>query len=411
MKNDNNIIVNDILEMAMSQGTQEMTEPFSLFFNHEIGEEREHCLGAKSYDGISSRQEYAYGYNSRRPSPQVGAINVNIPKTREGDAHFYPQCLGLVSRSSMAVLSNICKMYIKWGATSEVEMIFQQFSSKNISSAQILHMIKALDAEIKARCNRQPNIYLYVILDACCEKIRVGGGDQVLSEHVAIEINQDGKKAGHGNLPSVFVAKIHWHKILDSFASRGLSDVKFIVPDVYAGLFKAKRGVIGAVLWPKCQFYFAKNAIYHAHNQQIREIKGAQLWIQMSTDTDADAIEEPHQKHNQLYGYYHNKQPMPVKWMGHNIIEGLTAFKLLKSHQKRMWTSSFIKKAFMQESKRRGTRKIWLLPNTEEALRSIATVLMEMDKKWEFFLKKSINWKIEDCIFHKVSLIYRQNIA
>ncbi len=53
--------------------------------------------------------------------------------------------------------------------------------------------------------------------------------------------------------------------------------VEFIVSDDHAGLRAARRAVLGAATWQRCQFHLAANAIHHAPNVAIRARIGAEL--------------------------------------------------------------------------------------------------------------------------------------
>jgi transposase-like protein len=47
--------------------------------------------------------------------------------------------------------------------------------------------------------------------------------------------------------------------------------IECIVSNVHSGLHAARRAVLGGATWQRCQLNFARNAIHHAPNTDIRK--------------------------------------------------------------------------------------------------------------------------------------------
>ncbi len=54
-------------------------------------------------------------------------------------------------------------------------------------------------------------------------------------------------------------AEVHWRAFLQSLQARGMCGTTFIVSDDHAGLKAARRAVLGAATWQRCQFHLAQN--------------------------------------------------------------------------------------------------------------------------------------------------------
>jgi transposase-like protein len=74
--------------------------------------ERERHVGAQAYERTPERSGYANGDKAKQLDTQAGTLTVQVPKSRGGEAPFYPQALGRGRRSSHAVMLAIAQMYI-----------------------------------------------------------------------------------------------------------------------------------------------------------------------------------------------------------------------------------------------------------------------------------------------------------
>ena len=181
---------------------------------------------------------------------------------------------------------------------------------------------------------------------------------------------------------------MHWRAFLESLQARGLRGTTFIVSDDHAGLKAARRAVLGAATWQRCQFHLAQNALQHGPNYDIRKRIGKQLravW-------NASSLEAAKVELAALVASYRDKHPDFADWLENNVPEGLAVFTLPDAHQKRMRTSNGIERAIQQELKRR-TSKVRVFPNLESLERLSTAVLVEIDEKWGTETKAYIKWE------------------
>ncbi len=83
----------------------------------------------------------------------------------------------------------------------------------------------------------------------------------------------------------------------------------------------------------------------------------------------------------QLVNKYASSAPDLSVWMEANVSEGLTAFELPSSHQRRLRTTNMLER-LNQEIKRR-TRVATLFPNEASLLRLVSAILSETSDDWE----------------------------
>lgn len=67
--------------------------------------------------------------------------------------------------------------------------------------------------------------------------------------------------------------------------ARGLTGVRLIVADDHAGLKAARRAVLPAVPWSRCQFSLQQNASQFVTHQDARKVVAAQMHITFNVPT------------------------------------------------------------------------------------------------------------------------------
>jgi putative transposase len=339
--------------------------------------ERERHVGAQAYERTPERSGYANGYKAKKLDTQAGTLTVQVPKSRGGEAPFYPQALERGRRSSRAVMLAIAQMYIQGVSTRDVEKVMAEFGLESLSSSQVSRAAALMDAELEAWRTRPLGAFPYLFLDARYEKVRIDGVVRDAAILSAVGIDEHGKRSVLGVSVALSEAEVHWRGFLDSLVARRLRGVRFITSDDHAGLVAARKAVFPGALWQRCQFHLARNAIHHAPSAAARKTIGRQLRaVWNATDRASAEVELA-----RIAEAYADGAPKLTAWLERTIPEGLAVFSLPEAHWRRMRTANPIERAIQQELKRR-TRKIRVFPN-EAALERLATaILVEIDEEW-----------------------------
>lgn len=378
-----------ILEQLIATGATDLGRVFGQLFELALQIEREQFLKANHYERTPERQGYANGYKPKRIDTPAGTVTLQVPKTagHAGDP-FYPQSLERGQRSSRAVMLAVAEMYIKGVSTRQAEAVMREFGIESLSSTQVSRATKLLDDELAAWRNRPLGQMKYLIIDARYEKARYDGVVRDVALLSAIGIGADERRHVLGLSVKLSEAEVHWRAFLESLQARGMCGTTFIVSDDHAGLKAARRAVLGAATWQRCQFHLAQNAVNHAPNRDTRERIGKQLravW-------NASSLQTAQAELDTLVASYREKHPNFAVWLANNIPEGLAVFSLPEAHRKRMRTSNGIERPIQQELKRR-TSKVRVFPNVDSLERLSTAVLVEIDEKWETETKAYIKWE------------------
>lgn len=389
MDTEHDTAIEAVLEQLIEQGPEGIATVFARAFEIAMRIERERFLGAQRYERTPERRGYANGYKSKRIDTPAGTVNVAVPKTAGHDGEpFFPQSLERGRRSVRAVMLAVAEMYVKGVSTRQAEAVLREFGIEGLSSSQVSRAAALLDDELEAWRTRPLGEIRYLILDARYEKVRHAGVVRDAAVLSAIGIGPDERRRVLGVSVALSEAEVHWRGFLDGLVARGMRGVEFIVSDDHAGLRAARRAVLGAATWQRCQFHLAANAIHHAPNVAIRERIGAEL----RTVWNASTLAKAQSALDELVAAYRGTAPALATWLENAVPEGLAVFTLPEHHRRRLRTSNPIERAVQQELKRR-TVKVRVFPNDQALLRLVSAVLVEIDETWASDNKGYIKWE------------------
>jgi len=148
--------------------------------------------GKQAQDRVSHRN----GYRSRVFDTRVGAMELAIPKLREGS--YYPAwLLNPRRRAEWALVNVIAECYVMGVSTRKVEDIAQALGIEKLSKLQVSELAKSLDEEVTAFRTRrlEDGPYPYVWLDATILKDREMGRVVNVADIVATGVNKEGRKS------------------------------------------------------------------------------------------------------------------------------------------------------------------------------------------------------------------------
>ena len=386
----------DLFDLLTRHGTDAMAQAFATTLNIAMRIEREQHLGAGEFQRTADRTGYANGYQAKQMDTPAGRVTVQVPKTRPmpgcADDHvpFYPQALARGTRACRAVNATLAAMYVGGVSTRDVKAIMTELGLENVTSSQVSRAAAELDKELQAWRERKLGTVERLILDARYEKVREGGVVRDVAVLSAVGILPDGSRSVLGVSVALSEAEVHWRDFLDGLVARGMRGVELVTSDDHAGLAAARKAVLPALPWQRCQFHLANNAIHHAPTQPVKAAIGKQLAQVWNAPDRAEAD----RRLAELVAEHESKSPRLATWLGENVPEGLTVFAFPAAQRKKLRTSNGIERPIQQELKRR-TRKIRVFPNVESLLRLCSALLVEIDDEWQVSTRRYLPAKEE----------------
>ncbi len=372
--NIDNIRIEEIINLLISDGTDAILPVFRIFMNEAMKLERSEALKASHYERNDERIGYANGYKPKTISTGLGKITLDIPQAR--GMSFFPQSLERGMRSERALKLAIAEMYVMGVSTRKVSEITEQLCGFEISSTQVSNLARILDEDLERFRNRELGSFKYIQFDAIYEKMRHSGSVSSLPVFVCIGIDPNGKREVLGVSTSLSEAEIHWRKFMLSLQKRGLNGVELITSDDHPGIRQAVKSVFPAVPWQRCQFHMAQNAQSYAPKKTMR----VEIGQAVRNIFNAPTVEDAKTYINKVKDKYSKSAPEFVTWLESNIEEGLVVYQFPKEHRIKIRTSNCLER--VNKEIRRRTKVAGLFPNESSCLRLVTAVLQEIHESW-----------------------------
>jgi len=365
----------DLVELIIEQGLEGLPELIRIVVNAAMQAERQQYLGAEPYERTPQRRGQANGYKPKQVRTRVGPISFAVPQVRDGG--FYPQALEKGLRSERALTCALAEMYVQGVSTRKVAAITEQLCGMELTSSQVSRASAELDEALEQWRNRPLGITRYLFLDARYEKVRCQGQVRDVAVLIASGIMDSGKRAILGVSVSLGEQEVHWRQFLKSLVARGLAGVQLVVSDSHEGLKAARKAVLGAIPWQRCQFHLQQNASAYVPRQEMKAEVAADLRaiFTAANQTEADALL------GRTVAKYAQTAPKLADWMEQSVPEGLSVLAFPAAHRQRLRTVNGLER--LNEEIRRRTRVVRIFPNEAACLRLVSALAMETSDEWE----------------------------
>lgn len=366
--------IKGLCEIICEQGFEGMGQVIQVLMNEAMKVERSKFLGTQPYERSPERQDYANGFKDKTVKTRLGMLDLQVPQVRGCD--FYPQALERGLRSEQALRMSVAEMYLQGVSTRKVQKITEELCVLTISSSQVSRITSKLDSELKLWRDRKLGKFQYMIVDAIYEKTRRDGCVVSSSVLIAYGINPDGKREVIGVSVSLSEAEVHWRSFFENLVERGLHGLEMITSDAHTGLKAALQTIFPTVPWQRCQFHLQQNASSYVTKKARKAEVAADIRDIFNAPNETEA--------KRLLGLavdkYKEKESRLAEWIGSNIDESFTVFRLPKVHRQKLRTSNLAER--VNKEIRRRTKVVGIFSNEESCLRLVSAILCEIHEEW-----------------------------
>jgi len=375
-REEDSTLTPELVDLMMERGLDGLPELIRIVMNAAMRAERQRYLGVAPYErNDQQRRDRANGFKPKEVTTRFGPISFAVPQVRESG--FYPQALEKGLRSERALVLALAEMYVQGVSTRKVAAITEQLCGVELTSSQVSRASAEMDAVLEQWRNRPLGVTPYLFLDARYEKVRCAGQVRDAAVLIASGVRDTGKRSILGVSVSLSEHEAHWRQFLQSLAARGMTGVQLVTSDSHEGLKAARKAVLGAIPWQRCQFHLQQNASAYVPRQEMKAEVAADLRAVFTAPSriEADALL------GRVVAKYAQTAPKLADWMEQNVPEGLTVLAFPAEHRQRLRTVNGLER--LNEEIRRRTRVVRIFPNEAACLRLVSALAMETSEDWE----------------------------
>jgi putative transposase len=227
-------------------------------------------LGTERYKRSGGRRSYRNGYRRRSLLTSVGAVGLQVPRSRDGG--YCPEVFDRYKRVHKVVDAGIKEMFLKGVSTRKVRDVLDALCGDGVSAGYVSQVTKQLDQEVR-RFENEPigDDYAFLFLDALSVRIRY----ELKAKRRLILIGYGIRRDGSRRLLSFMIAKREsqatWRSFLENLQVRGLSgrSLELIVVDGAAGLWSALEDVYPLVPHQLCWVHKLRNIAHYGPRRAV----------------------------------------------------------------------------------------------------------------------------------------------
>jgi putative transposase len=314
------------------------------------------------------------GYRERAWETRAGAVELKIPKLRQGS--YFPGFLEPRRTAEKALAAVIQEAYVQGVSTRSVDELVKAMGMSGISKSQVSRLCVEIDERVGAFLNRPiEGDWPYLWIDATYVKVREAGRIVSAAVIIAVAVNTDGQREVLGMSVGTSEAEPFWTSFLRSLTRRGLRGVKLVIADAHEGLKAAVSKVLKATA-QRCRVHFMRNALAHVPKGQ-RQMVAALIRTVFAQESEADARRQWRTVADQL----RERFPKVGTLMDKAEVDVLAHLSFPKAHRLQIHSTNPLER-LNAEIKRR-TDVVGIFPNEAAIVRLVGALLLEQNDEWQ----------------------------
>ena len=206
----------------------------------ELGYEKSQRASGSAVE--NGHRNYRNGYSKKTVKTQLGAVEVKVPRDRNGE--YEPRIIGKYSRNADGMEEKILGLYACGMSQRDISEQIKSLYDVDISPELVSKISEKIMPEVTAWQNRPLEaVYPFVFLDAIHYKVKEDHQYRTKAAYVVLGITMDGTKDILGVWIGEHESSKFWLNVLNDLKSRGVLDVYLFCVDGLNGFVEA----IGAV--------------------------------------------------------------------------------------------------------------------------------------------------------------------
>jgi len=233
--------------------------------DEELGRER--CQQSET----SSAPNYRNGYTKKTVKTQLGGVDINVPRDRNGS--FEPKSIGKYSRNADGMEEKILALYSCGMSQRDIAEQIKELYDVEISPELVTKISEKIMPEVTAWQNRPLEaVYPFVFMDAIHYKVREDHRYVTKAAYVVLGITMDGRKDILGVWIGEHESSKFWLNVLNDLKSRGVLDVYLFCTDGLCGMMEAIQAVYPKSRLQRCIVHQIRSSTRFVSWKDIKQV-------------------------------------------------------------------------------------------------------------------------------------------
>ncbi len=349
-------------------------------------------IGATHGEVSAERATHRNGYRDRLWETRVGAIELAVPRKRDGSSYF-PSFLEPRRPCEQAIVAVVMEAYVNGVSTRKVDRLVEELGIAGMSKDRVSRLCRDLDERVEAFRGRPlEGEFPYLWLDAKHLKVRDRGSVRSKAMVVAYAVHDSGRREIIGLDIGESESEAFWVEFLRGLRSRGLAGVRLAISDQHQGLKSAIARILDCP-WQRCTVHFVRNMHGHCRPSERGLVRAALREIFNAEDGEAAKA-----RLGEVLERF--RAPLPkIAELVEEAEEDLLAFYGFPAQHRSKLRSTNPLERFNKEIGRRSD-VVGIFPNDAAAIRLIGAMVIEQNDEWlvcrRYLSEESLALVLED---------------
>ena len=349
-------------------------------------------IGATRGEVSDERSTHRNGYRPRTWETRVGAIELAVPRKRDG-ASYFPSFLEPRRPCEQAIVAVVMEAYVNGVSTRKVDRLVEELGIAGMSKDRVSRLCRDLDERVEAFRGRPlEGEFPYLWLDAKHLKVRSGGHVRSKALVVAYGVHESGRREVIGIDIGEVETEAFWVEFTRGLRSRGLSGVRLAVSDHHEGLKSAIARILGCP-WQRCTVHFVRNMHGHCRPSERGLVSAALREI-----FNAEDLKAAKARLGEVLERFGGPLPKIAELLEGAEADLLAFYRFPAAHWPKLRSTNPLER-LNREIGRRGD-VVGIFPNDAAAIRLVGAMLIEQNDEWlvcrRYLSEESLALVLED---------------
>ncbi|WP_281167940.1 IS256 family transposase [Sediminispirochaeta bajacaliforniensis] len=253
------------------------------------GEMTDHVGYSKNQKSNPDSKNIRNGYSTKTVKSKHGAINLDVPRDREGS--FEPQIVKKRQRDITGMEEKVISMFGLGLSTRDIQYHIKEIYGYEMSPETVSTITDAVIEGAKEwQCRPLQPVYPIVCLDALVVKMKIERTVKNVVLYGIIGINLDGRKECLGlYLSKEPESSRYWLSVMNELKNRGVQEILIFSVDNLTGISEAISSAFPRAEVQKCIVHQIRNSLKHVAWKD-RKTVAADLKLVYSAPTEEEGL-------------------------------------------------------------------------------------------------------------------------